>query len=217
MQEWGTQMLRPLNNKNTLLFPPKNRPACKLSCRMQIRLISTKFQEDVVGLKLTLFGGHPTLMGEGVRDAEDKRAYPAEFRQQMIELAQAGRHPAELSREFGPTSQRIINWVAQGARDVGKNLPGKDGLSSAELDELSRLRRGESPAQDGARHPGKGYGLVRQKERCGFSEPFELVMTNQTDFPVHDVPRPGNLCRRLLRLEYPGAECATHGQRGAHW
>jgi hypothetical protein len=26
---------------------------------------------------------------------------PAEFRQQIIELAQAGRHPAELSREFG--------------------------------------------------------------------------------------------------------------------
>ena len=38
--------------------------------------------------------------------------YPAEFRQQIIELAQAGRHPAELSREFGPTSQTIINWVA---------------------------------------------------------------------------------------------------------
>jgi ABC-type cobalamin/Fe3+-siderophores transport system ATPase subunit len=27
-------------------------------------------------LKLPLFGGHPTLMGEGVRDAEDKSAVP---------------------------------------------------------------------------------------------------------------------------------------------
>ena len=67
--------------------------------------------------------------------------YPAEFRQQIIELAQAGRHPVELSREFGPTSQTIINWVAQAARDAGKPLPGKDELRSAERDELSRLRR----------------------------------------------------------------------------
>ena len=53
--------------------------------------------------------------------------YPAEFRLQIIELAQAGRHPAELSREFGPTSQRFINWVARAARDACRPLPGDDG------------------------------------------------------------------------------------------
>jgi transposase len=67
--------------------------------------------------------------------------YPAEFRQQIIELAQAGRHQAELSREFAPTSQSIINRVAQAAPDASKPLPGKDGLSSAERDERNRLRR----------------------------------------------------------------------------
>lgn len=67
--------------------------------------------------------------------------YPAEFRQQIIELAQAGRTPAELAREFGPSSQTTINWIAQAARDAGKPLPGKDGLSSAEREELSRLRQ----------------------------------------------------------------------------
>jgi len=67
--------------------------------------------------------------------------YPAEFRQQIIELAQAGRSPAELAREFGPTAQTIINWLAQAARDAGKPLPGKEGLTSAERDELARLRR----------------------------------------------------------------------------
>jgi transposase len=30
-----------------------------------------------------------------------KPPYPAEFRQQIIELARAGRMPAQLSREFG--------------------------------------------------------------------------------------------------------------------
>ena len=54
--------------------------------------------------------------------------YPAEFRQQIIELAQAGRSPHEWSREFGPTSQTIVNWLAQAARDAGKPLPRKEGL-----------------------------------------------------------------------------------------
>lgn len=67
--------------------------------------------------------------------------YLAEFRQQIIELAQTGRSPAELAREFGPSSQTIINWLAQAARDAGKPLPGKEGLTSAERDELARLRR----------------------------------------------------------------------------
>ena len=39
--------------------------------------------------------------------------YPPEFRQQMIELVNAGRTPAELSREFNVTAQTIAN--AQGA------------------------------------------------------------------------------------------------------
>ncbi len=70
-----------------------------------------------------------------------KPPYPAEFRQQIIELARAGRTPAELSRESGPTAQSIANWIAQDARDRGKPLPGKEGLSSAEREELVRLRR----------------------------------------------------------------------------
>ena len=68
--------------------------------------------------------------------------YPAEFRQQMIELVRAGgKTPAQLSREFECTAQTIINWVAQAARDEGGPLPGKEGLSSAEREELARLRR----------------------------------------------------------------------------
>src|ERR1044071_6386855 len=67
--------------------------------------------------------------------------YPAEFRQQMVELVRAGKTPAQLSREFECSAQTITNWVAQAAVDDGKPLPGKDGLSSAEREELNRLRR----------------------------------------------------------------------------
>ena len=73
--------------------------------------------------------------------SKPKPPYPAQYRQQIIELARAGRTPAELAREFGPTAQSIANWIAQDGRDHGKPLPGKDGLSTAEREELVRLRR----------------------------------------------------------------------------
>lgn len=67
-----------------------------------------------------------------------RRPYPPEFREQMVALVRAGRTPEELSREFEPTAQSIINWVTQADRDEGKR---KDGLTSAEREELRRLRK----------------------------------------------------------------------------
>jgi transposase len=68
--------------------------------------------------------------------------YSPEFRQQIVELVRSGRNPTELSREFGCSATSITNWVAQAMVDAGKPAPGgKDVLTSAERDELSRLRR----------------------------------------------------------------------------
>jgi transposase len=64
--------------------------------------------------------------------------YAPEFRRQMIELVRAGRSPEELAKEFEPSAQAIRNWVAQADRDEGRR---EDGLTTAERDELSRLRR----------------------------------------------------------------------------
>ena len=64
--------------------------------------------------------------------------YPAEFRQQMVDLVRAGRTPEALSREFEPTAQSIWNWVRQTERDPGV---GRDGLTSNDTEELRRLRR----------------------------------------------------------------------------
>ena len=47
--------------------------------------------------------------------AKTRPPYPAEFRQQMIELVRAGKTPAELAREFECTAQTIANWVSQEA------------------------------------------------------------------------------------------------------
>jgi transposase len=59
----------------------------------------------------------------------------------MVELVQAGRTPAQLSREFSVSAQSISTWVAQAAADRGKPARGRDVLSSAEREELTRLRR----------------------------------------------------------------------------
>jgi transposase len=64
--------------------------------------------------------------------------YPPEYRQQIVELVRAGRRPEELAREFGPTVQTILNWLKQADRDDGRR---HDGLTTAERQELVRLRR----------------------------------------------------------------------------
>ena len=70
--------------------------------------------------------------------SKSRRAYAPEFRRQLVELVDAGRTPEELAREFEPTAQSIRNWVAQSERNAGR---GTGGLTTAEREELCRLRR----------------------------------------------------------------------------
>ena len=64
--------------------------------------------------------------------------YAPEFRRQLVELVRSGRSPEALSREFEPTAQSIRNWVEQTDLDEGLR---SDGLTTAEREELRRLRR----------------------------------------------------------------------------
>ncbi len=74
-----------------------------------------------------------------------KPPYAAEFREQMVELARAGRGLKQLSREFGVSANAIRNWVHRAAGEAprcvaagaGESVP----LSSAERQELVELRR----------------------------------------------------------------------------
>lgn len=67
-----------------------------------------------------------------------RQPYAPEFRQQMLELVQAGRSPDELAAEFEPTAQTIRNWIKQSELDHGQR---QDGLTSEEKAELARLRK----------------------------------------------------------------------------
>jgi transposase len=67
-----------------------------------------------------------------------RAAYPPEFRRQLVELFRAGRSIAELAEEFEPSAEAIRSWIKQADRDEGRR---EDGPTSAEREELSRLRR----------------------------------------------------------------------------
>ena len=70
-----------------------------------------------------------------------KPPYPAQFREQMIELVRAGRKPGELAKEFGCHATSIMNWVRQADEASGVAPAQADASSANERQELIELRR----------------------------------------------------------------------------
>src|SRR6266849_207937 len=66
--------------------------------------------------------------------------YAPEYRRRIIELARTGRPIAQLAREFEASANAIRKWVKQAGLDEGLR---SDGLTTAEREELNRLRREE--------------------------------------------------------------------------
>jgi transposase len=66
-----------------------------------------------------------------------RRAYPAEFRRQLVELARAGRSAEDLAREFGPSRESIRLWIVRAEREERD----RGVLKADERAELERLRR----------------------------------------------------------------------------
>ena len=64
--------------------------------------------------------------------------YAPEFKVQMVERVRAGRTPEALAQEFEPSAQTIRNWFRQADLDEGRR---SDGLTTAEREELRRLRK----------------------------------------------------------------------------
>ncbi len=63
---------------------------------------------------------------------------PADFREQRVPFARAGRSVENLAREHEPCAATNHEWVRRAGNDDGDR---DDGLTSAERDELRRLRR----------------------------------------------------------------------------
>ena len=66
------------------------------------------------------------------------RAYPADFRLKVVELARSGRGADELADEFGLARQTVRNWVKQADLDAGRR---SDGATTDMQEENARLRK----------------------------------------------------------------------------
>jgi transposase len=69
-----------------------------------------------------------------------RRSFTPAFKAEIVELCQCGdRSIGQVARDFDLTETAVREWVRQAERDAG--TPGDGGLTSAERQELSALRR----------------------------------------------------------------------------
>ena len=70
--------------------------------------------------------------------ARPRRSFTPEFKARTVELVRSsGKSVAEVCRELDLTETAVRRWLAQADIDAGR----RDGLTTAEHEELSRLRR----------------------------------------------------------------------------
>jgi transposase len=80
-----------------------------------------------------------TIPEEGVHMPRSHPPYPREFRSKAVRLVRSGeRTPEQLARDLGCSAQAVRNWVRQADLNAGRRT---DGLTTAEREELTRLRR----------------------------------------------------------------------------
>jgi transposase-like protein len=138
----------------------------------------------------------------------------------MVALARSGRTAASLSKEFGPSAMTIGTWIQQAARDAGK---GDGGLSSAEREELTRLRRENRRLKEEREILSKAAAWFAtesgpSKRSLGFVKVNQAIHAVGLMCRLLEVSRSGfyawvdrPMCtRRRWDLELTGNICSTH-------
>mgnify|MGYP002622885610 CR=1 FL=1 len=108
---------------------------------------------------LTWFGGHPRSEGcepsggcsfmEGLRKKprRPRRVFTPEFKAEIVEVCRRGnRTIGQVAKDFDLTETAVRDWVTQAALDAGTRA---DGLTSAEREELARLRQENRRLREG--------------------------------------------------------------------
>ena len=143
------------------------------------------------------------------RQNNPKPPYPAQFRQQMIDLVAIGRRPSELAKEFGCHETSILSWMraAKGSNATAPiAAPQSAPLNAAERQELIELRRKLRQVQQErdilakACAPGLQAKASRRPQRLR----ADCRPPGRTICPRH-VPTSPSLYQRLLRLVWARA------------
>ena len=143
------------------------------------------------------------------RQNNPKPPYPAQFRQQMIDLVATGRRPSELAKEFGCHETSILSWMraAKGSNATAPiAAPQSAPLNAAERQELIELRRKLRQVQQErdilakACAPGLQAKASRRPQRLR----ADCRPPGRTICPCH-VPTSPSFYQRLLRLVWARA------------
>ena len=92
----------------------------------------------------------------------ERRSFTDAHKAEVVALCQtSGKSTREISRDLDLTESSVRRWVTQAEIDAGQ----REGLTSAEREELTRLRKenaeGESHPARGARHLETSHGFLR--------------------------------------------------------
>ncbi|MGE5584942.1 MAG: transposase [Bacillota bacterium] len=69
---------------------------------------------------------------------QTKPPYPAQFRAKAVRLVrESGKPMAQIARDLGVSVESLRNWTRRAEIDAGE----REGLTTAEREELTRLRR----------------------------------------------------------------------------
>jgi transposase len=72
------------------------------------------------------------------REQRPRRSFTPEFKAEVVELCRAGdRSIGQVARDLDLTETSVRKWIAQADIDSGL----RDGLTSAEREEMARLRK----------------------------------------------------------------------------
>lgn len=113
--------------------------------------------------------------------------YSPEFCRQMVELVRAGRDPADLAREFEPTSQSICHWVTQADRQEGGRRRAMGWLRPSVTSWPGCGVRTSSCGW--RRYTLSSRGLVRTRDRRDPVRVFEFMSVHQASFPIATMAR----------------------------
>jgi transposase len=88
-----------------------------------------------------------------------RRFFPPEYKAEVVELIHStGKTVGQVARELDLTETAVREWVKRADLDAGRR---SDGLTTAEREELRRLRREVRDLREERENPQEGRGFLR--------------------------------------------------------